>query len=155
MNSASITQPNAQFSLVHCSECNTTGHSRVEPSCLDHVVLDPVVDHDIANTELFGDLLNSQLLGLLEPGEWNLIAPTDPPNHFRCIRLTFRTRAAFSIELGSDLCIDQTARQVSDAIDNRRTITRTTCCTWWNVHEEVGASIAVPTDVNGELSLLD
>src|SRR5260370_605255 len=155
MNSASITQPNAQFSLVRCSECNPTGHSRVEPSCLDHVVLDPVVDHAIANTELFGDLLNSQLLRLLEPGKWNLIAPTDPSNHFRGIRLTFRTRAAFSIELVSDLCVKQTAREVSDAIDNRRTITMTTCCTWWNLHEEVGASATLPEDVNGELSLLD
>ncbi len=94
---------------------------------MDHLVLDPVVDHTIANTELFGDLLNSQLPRLLEPCKWNLIAPTDPPNHFCSIRFTFRTNAAFSIELVSDLCIEQTASQVADAIDNRRTITMTTC----------------------------
>ena len=122
---------------------------------MDHVVLNPVVDHAIANTELFGDLLNSHLLRLLEPCKRNLIAPTDPPNHFRSIRLAFRTRAAFSIESVSDLCIEQTARQVTNAIDNRRTITMTACCAWWNLNEEVGASAALPAEVNGELSLLD
>src|SRR5207253_7257401 len=66
--------------------------------CVDHVVLDPVVDHTFTNTELFGDLFHGKLLEFLEWGRRDLITPTNPANDGHGVRFTLGTDMIFPIK---------------------------------------------------------
>ena len=69
-------------------------------------MFDPVVDHAVAYSKLSGDLLNGQLLGLLQFCRRDLMAPSDPLDNPRGIRLTSGAAETFSIELISNLHIE-------------------------------------------------
>src|SRR5207253_5427750 len=125
-----------------------------KPTCVDHVVLDPVVDHTFTNTELFGDLLHGKLLGFLEWGRRDLITPTNPANDGHGVRFTLGTDMIFPIKLIGDLRIELVVGQLANPIDNRGRVTELVCSFGWEWHREIGAGAAVPTDMNGELPLL-
>jgi hypothetical protein len=73
-------------------------------------VFDPVVDHAGADSKLSGYVLDGQLLGLLEYCRRDLIAPSDPLDNLRGIRLTFGAAVTLSIELLNNLHIEQGLR---------------------------------------------
>ena len=118
-------------------------------------MLDPVVNYPDAHAKLFSHLLNGQFLFFLELHRRNPITPTDPVNRLCSKGESLRSTVASSIKLISDLCLRQTARQLTDSVDLRGRISKTVCSFRRELHLEIGASAALPADVNGKLSLLD
>jgi hypothetical protein len=91
-------------------------HSILEPTCRrDDPVLDPVVDHPDADTELFGYLLRGQFLRILEWRRWNPISPTDPVNDLRGIWPALGGGVTVSMELSCNLVIRQALSQLADS----------------------------------------
>src|ERR1017187_3536786 len=70
--------PVSELLFLCCIQCNPIRHSTVQAKRRDQAVLDPVVDHAVANSKVFGRLLNGQFLRLLEHSRWDAMAPTDP-----------------------------------------------------------------------------
>src|SRR5258708_32700511 len=119
------------------------------------MMLDPVMDHADTYAELFGHLLDGQFFVFLELRRRNFITPADPVNRLCRKGESLRSTAAFSIKLISDLCLRQTARQLANSVDLCGRISKTVCSFRRGVYREVGARPALPTDGNGELSLVD
>jgi hypothetical protein len=117
-------------------------------------MLDPVVDHAIANSKVFGRLLDGQLLGLLKHSRWDTMAFADPLDHLRRVWLARGAGISFPVELVGDLGIEQAVSQISDAVDNRERIPHTVRYVGRELHAEVGAGASLPTDVGQELFLV-
>ena len=69
-------------------------------------MLNPIIDHTIADAKVRGDLLDGQLLGPAEHGRRNPVALTNPSNHFRRVRLTRGAHVSVLVELLGDLLVE-------------------------------------------------
>src|ERR1700677_976015 len=114
-------------------------------------MLDPVIDHMVANSKMFRHLMDCQLIRLFERGRWNPVAEADPLD-YRCrVRLYCDAALALLMELRSDLCILQVVSHVSDAVDDRGGIPQAVRYIGRKRKDEVRTGIPLPADVDQKL----
>ena len=65
-------------------------------TCLQKRMLDPVVDHVLANSEISCHLVDSQFFGLLQRGRRDSIAEADPLDYLRRVRPAFAVVQQFA-----------------------------------------------------------
>jgi hypothetical protein len=114
-------------------------------------MLDPVVHHPDADTQLLGYLLNSQFLWVLEPCRRDLITPTDPLNNLRGVWPALGTGMTVSVELSRNLGIRQALSQLADSLHDGVTVAHAIGHIKRKLHDTFATSSPLPADVNQEL----